>query len=194
MSTKFIDRSIKAITTLVFLVGLVGVMGFTVQDGSLEQRPPVAVRVDAGSFVEAPALPEDAELGVVRVWTELRDVDAADNAWLLLARLPVLLVVVALVYLTLRFAVLVAARQPFHSQNILSMRIAAGLLLVSPLLKLMQDWIIREHLLSQAALDVLPLADLRPQPQALFGGLAVLLLAEAFAAGRRAEKNAEGLV
>lgn len=195
MSTKWVNRIIWAAVGFVFLLGLTLLFGLRIDDGKLTQVVPIATRAQTAPLIDPSEVPSAATVGqTVRVQTYIRDIGAIDNAWLLAARLPSLLIVSGLIYLLLRFVVLIADRKPFHISNIRGMRVAAALLMLAPIVKFSSDWILRRQFIETSSISSLELASLKPSPGPLLAGLAVLIIAEAFASGRRAEKDVEGLV
>jgi hypothetical protein len=192
MSATHINRLIYVVGGLIFIIGLADSFGLTVKDGHVTQSVPLSTKVKSEAVINQAAIPNTTEVAVVRVRTNLDGPSSADNAWLLVARLPGLFIICGLALLGLKFVVNVARQRIFEMSSIWALRVAALLLFVAPFVK-----VATSHALHRV-IDSSPVGHLPTyttfSPGPLVAGLALVLLAEAFAVGRRAQKDTEGLV
>lgn len=192
MSTTRINRLIYIVVGLVFVIGTADYFGLTMEDGHLKQRIPLTAKVKPEAVVNPSSIPHTTRIETVRLHTYVVNPSAGDNAWLGLARVPALVVVCALLFLALKFAANAAHQRIFEASNVWALRAAALLLILAPFVRLASSRAL-DHVIGASPIGNLPtIVEFSPGP--LVAGLALLLLAEAFAVGRRAQKDTEGLV
>jgi hypothetical protein len=174
------------------VIAVVLSLGLTTSGSALRSELSVPFKVNPDLALRQVVLPAETTVETLKMKTVLTDSTGSDYLWIILWRIPPLILGIIGVFLLWKVVRTLAAGDPFNAANTRRLRIMTVLFLMVPFLDYLGDF--AKFQLLEGITVSLPVVS----PEVNFGPLLIaivpLLLSEAFAQGHRARKDVEGFV